>query len=226
MTMRSAISAAPIPVPENQPLRRAIRRLRWFRSTFEAQVEAISAETGVTYRIDTPSLTNCFVEWLRRFEAQKPGQKSERRAYVGFSAGLMLQQLIANGPVSVLDVPAEADRDDPAYFWPEGYVYVAYCLNIRRAVMEQEFDENTAIAPQVSELRTWWSFRENAAEDSSSAIAFLDLFAGEEPDWEMPGIFRGRTAQALELHPGRAARSLPGGDGAPQRPDPANGPGG
>ncbi|QIE54184.1 hypothetical protein G5B40_01225 [Pikeienuella piscinae] len=37
------------------------------------------------------------------------------------------------------------------------------------------------------DLRTWWSFRENFAEDSAVAVPFLELFAGDEPDWDRAG---------------------------------------
>lgn len=213
MAARTTITVPQFPVPENQPLRRAVRRLRWFKSTFEAQVRAVSDATDVKYAIDAPALTRCFLEWLRGFEAQKPTQSNQRRAYVGFSAGLMLQKLIANKPLTVESLPGNADEGDPAYFWPEGYVYVAYCLNIRREVLEQEFHEDAAVVPEISELRTWWSFRENVSEDSSTAIPFLDLFAGNEPEWELPARFQSRGMKTLQLHINRPPTQVYNSDG-------------
>ena len=40
----------------------------------------------------------------------------------------------------------------------------------------------------VGSIKTWWSFRENIAEDKSTAIAFLDLFVKSRLD--LPQIFR------------------------------------
>jgi hypothetical protein len=34
------------------------------------------------------------------------------------------------------------------------------------------------------EMRTWWSFRENAQEEPARAIGFFDLFLGNEPHWQ------------------------------------------
>lgn len=175
-----------------RPVRKSVRRLRWFRASFAEQTDKIAGETGVVYALDDQRLTAAFLDWLRAFEAQKPGAPDDRRAYVGFAAGLMLRTLLRHKPLTVTSIPEGADATNPAYFWPEGYVYVAYCLNVRSAVLEQDFHEGRRLAPALGEIRTWWSFRENVAEDPSLGIAFLDLFAGEEPDWVMPEAFHPR----------------------------------
>ncbi len=176
-----------------RPIRRSVRRLRWFRASFAEQLAKISAQTGVDYDIDDQRLAAAFLDWLRAFEAQKAGASVDRRAFVGFAAGLMLRMLLKQAPLSVRHVPAQADATNPAYFWPEGYVYVAYCLNIRAAVLEQDFHEDRRIAPSLGEIRAWWSFRENVAQDPALGIAFLDMFAGDEPDWEMPEVYQARS---------------------------------
>lgn len=180
-----------------RPVRKAVQRLRWFIGSLKEQVQKTSDETGVRFAIDEQRAIASFMEWVRAFEAQKPEADADRRAYVGFAAGLMLRALMRHAPVTVLEKPGTADGTNPAFFWPDGYAYVAYCLNVRSAVLEQDFREDQRIAPELAELRTWWSFRENVAEDPSLSIAFLDLFAGEEPDWTMPDIFRSPDVRAL-----------------------------
>lgn len=180
-----------------KPVRKAVRRLRWFIGSLREQVQKTSDETGVRFAINEQKAIAAFMEWVRAFEAQKPEVDADRRAYVGFAAGLMLRALIRHAPVTVLEKPKIADETNPAFFWPDGYAYVAYCLNVRSAVLEQDFREDQRIAPELAELRTWWSFRENVAEDPSLSIAFLDLFAGDEPDWTMPDIFRSPDVRAL-----------------------------
>ena len=172
-----------------RPIRRAVRRLRWFRSSFIEQATAISEATGVRLKIDEVALAAAFVDWLRAFEAQKPPTVTARRPFVGFAAGLMLESLIRHKPVVADRVPEGTDLTNPAFFWPEGYVYVAYCLNVRAAVLEQDFDERRQLAPELGEIRVWWSFRENSEADASLATAFLDLFSGELPDWSRPAVF-------------------------------------
>ncbi len=179
------------------PLRKSIRRLRWFVTAFEDQIESIAAETGNRFEIDHTTLSTVFVDWLRAFEAQKPSVPEHRPAYVGFAAGLMLRTLIQHKPLKVLEKPDNADTSNPAYFWPEGYCYVAFCLNVRALVLEQDFHEKQKTVPELSEMRTWWSFKENISENPSLAIAFLDVFAGAEPDWQMPSVFRTDGDRAL-----------------------------
>lgn len=180
-----------------QPLGKAVRRLRGFRTSFEEQVKSIFTRTGIVYEFKSDRLTAAFLGWLEAFEAQKPAQDTDNEAYVGFAAGLMLRSLIAHDPARATVIPKDADADDPITFWPEGYLYVAYCLNIRGCVLEQEFHAAQHQADVLGDVKTWWSFRENVQEDPSLAIAFLDLFSGEQPDWHMPALFTSRRYQAL-----------------------------
>ncbi|MEM8870465.1 MAG: hypothetical protein AAGE38_08680 [Pseudomonadota bacterium] len=178
------------PRAEDLPIRKSVRRLRWFLASFEEQVERTTTETGNQFEIDVGALSAVFVDWLRDFEAQKPTSDADRLPYVGFASGLMLRTLVSHKPVRLVSKPPGSDETNPAYFWPEGYLYVAYCLNVRALVIEQDFHEKQRLVPDLKMPRTWWSFKENAEEDPDLAIAFLDLFAGDVPQWEMPSIFR------------------------------------
>ena len=171
------------------PIRRAARRFRWFKKSLRQQAELISASSGIEFTYHDDRLGGVFVSWLRAFEAQKPQSDVGRREYVTFAAGLMLRELLAGKPISVKNCPTGGDLAHPAIYWPEGYVYVAYCLNVRAAVLAQEFDETVDVAPKFDDIRTWWSFKENADEDSAWAIAFLEMFAGGEPNWSAPSLF-------------------------------------
>lgn len=197
MSVPAAIPSVEFRSLGSRPIRQAVRRLRWFKSSFDSQVDSVSTDTGISFTIDHQRLTRCFLQWLQSFEAQKPAERDNRHAYVGFAAGLMLKQLVTSQPLTVKELPEGADLEKPAYFWPEGYVYVVYCLNVRHAVLKQEFNEDVSPAPEFSEVRTWWSFRENVSDDPSLTIPFLDLFAGDDPNWTMPQIFRNRDTDAL-----------------------------
>lgn len=173
-----------------QPLRKSAQRLRWFVDAFECQVRRIETRTGNLFSIDRGALARVFAQWLKAFKAQKPAQDSDKPAYVGFAAGLMLRTLIKHKPVSLARRPEGADESKPAYFWPEGYLYVAFCLDMRGLVLETDFHSEQHPSDALNETQIWWSFRENVQEDPSLAIAFFDLFAGGEPEWTMPGLFR------------------------------------
>lgn len=174
------------------PIRKSARRLRWFFRSFEEQMARVSAETGVVYAIDKAVLAAVFADWLKLFNAQKPEAAEDKVAYVGFAAGLMLQALIEKRPACVMAKPAAFDPMTPPHHWPEGYLYVAYCLHVRSLVIEIDYHGQQHASDAVGDARTWWSFKENVENDPASAISFLDLFAGDEPDWKMPGLFRRR----------------------------------
>lgn len=172
------------------PLHKSAQRMRWFIGAFEEQIERTSRETGTCYRVDQICLAEVFAEWLKAFRAQKPADSADNPSYVGFAAGLMLKTLIAKRPVTVEALPEGADASNPAYFWPEGYLYVAFCLNVRGLVISTDYHGEQHPGDELGDLRAWWSFKENVERDSGLAIAFLDLFAGEEPEWTMPELFR------------------------------------
>lgn len=186
----AALSAA-------RPVRKSVRRLRGFVASFEAQARSTTAQTGVVFELRHDKLTAAFLEWVEAFDRQKPEALGDRMPYVGFAAGLMLRALISHDPARATALPADADTARPAAFWPEGHLYTAYCLNIRGCVLEEDFHAAQERVPALDDIRAWWSFRENVAEDPSLAIAFLDLFSGQEPDWSMPSVFRSGRYRAV-----------------------------
>ena len=187
--------------PGAPPLRRSARRLRWFKETFSRQTALLSEQTGVTFEIDDKVLRRAFLSWLTAFEAQLPTQEQEKPDYVNFAAGLMLRELIRAEPAKVTVMPPDADESKPAHFWPEGFLYVALCLNIRAAVLEQDFDFENDLLPGMDDLHSWWSFKENMSEDINLAIGFFDHFADVEPSWLIPSLFQERvTNKFSETH--------------------------
>jgi len=177
------------PESEDRPLRKVARRLRWFLEAFSNQTREVSAEFGLEFEIDRAKLRSVFLSWVRNFEAQKPADARAKSNYITYSAATMLMELIKGQPLRIVRVPDEADVDRPAYFWPEGYAYLAFCMNVRSAVYVQELDLETGIAPEFDDIRTWWSFRENARENSATAIGFFELFVGDTPKWSTPELF-------------------------------------
>ncbi|MCV2866815.1 hypothetical protein [Defluviimonas sp. WL0075] len=191
------------------PLHKEAQRLRWFIRAFHLQMQATSEETGNTYNVSEEKLADVFAAWLNAFERQKPTEAEQNAAYVGFAAGLMLRELIRAEPVSVATLSKDADDADPAYFWPEGYLYVAFCLNVRGLVLNSDYQREQHPAQVLHELRTWWSFKENVGEDPSLAIPFLDLFSGDEPNWRFPQLFRARASGGdVDALPGASAHPV------------------
>ena len=187
-----------LPLPATtEPLRVAIRRLRWFRHAMERQLSQLQVETGLRFAVDDRKLARIFVDWLRQIEGQKPRDPAARRAYFDFVSALMLRDLLRDVPLTAGPLPAGADTALPEYFWPEGFACTLFCLNIRAAVLEQEFNAEATLAPDFFDQRSWWSFRENVGSDANAAMGFFDVFTGQNPDWQMPDSFRRRLDRAL-----------------------------
>lgn len=180
----------------NEPLRIAVRRLRWFKQAFQRHAEAYGRDLGCSFEVDEGKLAAVFVRWLEAIERQKPADKTQRRAFFEFAAALMLRELVADMPVKATP-PMRARSDSAAAFWPEGYCCTCFCLSIHAAAMAQEFHAGTEIAPAIDDLRHWWSFRENALKDSGFSAGFLQLMLGQQPNWVLPDVFRARIVQEI-----------------------------
>lgn len=186
-----------LPNTRNTPIRKAARRLRWFISAFNQHIEELSTETGLEYSIDNNCLRQVFLDWVKKFEQQKPTVDTIKQLYITYPAALMLQELIISQPVKVNSVVPEQTPEElsPANFWPEGYAYVVFCMNVRAAVVAEQLDLKAEPSAQFSDIKTWWSFRENAEEDPSTIIGFFQLMVGEEPKWHSPGVFDAKNAE-------------------------------
>ncbi|MEO3388369.1 hypothetical protein [Mesorhizobium sp. CAU 1741] len=186
-------------------LRHRLRRLRWFRATFRANAKAVTRVYGLRYDIDDTILTKVFLDWVETVETQKDHARLDRADFIVFAAGLVLRELIRCNPARLAseDVRLEPGQDpelmEIARFWPEGFLYTNYCVSAISAIHEQEFGHAPQLDSCVDDLRTWWSYRENAEEMPALAIAFLDRFLGTEPNWAMPdtGLSRQAVRQAL-----------------------------
>lgn len=178
--------------PTNEPLRIAVRRLRWFKSAFLRHAETVGAELGCRFEVDETKLANCFMRWLDAIEVQRPSDKSERRAFFEFAAALMMRELTAEMPLTVVGDPRLAQPGSAAAFWPEGYCCTVFCLSVHAAATAQEFHVETTLDPAIDDLRHWWTFKENTMQDASFSAGFLQLLLGHQPNWMMPDVFRAR----------------------------------
>ncbi len=68
--------------PTNEPLRIAVRGMRWFRAAFEDYVAAVGQRIGGNYKIDKAKLAAIFVRWLRAVE-RSSGRAVKAEQYQG-----------------------------------------------------------------------------------------------------------------------------------------------
>jgi hypothetical protein len=181
--------------PTNEPLRLAVRKMRWFRAAFEAYVQQVEAELGCRFELDYARLGTAFVHWLRGVREQKPSDRGDRRAFFDFAASLMAKELVSNMPVTASSAPVLAPRGSPGAFWPEGYVCTMFCLTVWSAIVDQEFGEHASLSPKVGELGFWWTYRENAFEEPRLSAGFFQAILGHQPDWTWPDQFQASKEQ-------------------------------
>ncbi|BCM19373.1 hypothetical protein [Mesorhizobium sp. J8] len=184
-------------------LRHRLRQLRWFRATFRSSAKVVSETFGVRFEIDEAKLTRAFLDWIDVMEAQKRFAAVDRADFIVFAAGLVLRELIRQSPArevsgltEMTETEANAGTAEIVRFWPEGFLYTNYCVSAILAVHEQEFGTAPSIDKCADDLRTWWSYRENATEMPAYAVAFLDRFLGAEPNWITPD--RAQSRQAMQ----------------------------
>lgn len=198
MCPMSKVDLHPEALPKsNEPLRIAVRRLRWFKPAFIGFTQAMGTELGCTFEVDEVKLAAVLMRWLKAIEVQKPANKDERRAFFEFAAALMLRELVADMPLAANGPARLASPDSAAAFWPEGYCCTMFCLSVHTAANAQEFHAKTEIDPAIDDLRHWWSFKENARHDAAFSAGFLQLLQGHEPNWMMPDVFRVRIQREL-----------------------------
>jgi hypothetical protein len=196
-------------------LRHRLRRLRWFRMTFRSHARLVGSTYGYRFEIDDARLTKAFLDWVETMEAKKGFAKVDRADFVIFAAGLVLRELIRHEPAKVAErglerasPNADPEMADIVDFWPEGFLYTNFCVSATSAVYEQEFGEMPTIDKCADDLRTWWSYRENASEMPAYAVAFLDRFLGAKPNWLLPDDARSRPAMAEALEASARPRQI------------------
>lgn len=173
----------------NKPIRKSARQAHWLQIALEQYLEVVGKDLGCKFDIDSAKLQVCFVNWLRTVTSQKPDAHSLRQEYFGFSAGVMLRELIKIMPVAVDAKPRMVKEDSPGYFWPEGLACVMFCLAVHEAVQVEEFKEPRKTIAEINDLRFWWSFKENARSDPNLVVPFFESLIGLEPSWMLPGVF-------------------------------------
>lgn len=206
--------ATPAILRSTPDLRHAVRRLRWFRSAFDAQVRALEEATGTGFQIDKRRVAQAFVTWIRALDSQGAWANDDRRGFTHFTCGLMVRALMTKAPLTHTSPPHAVSEQHPAHLWPEGYAYVTYALNVCAAVLQEEFGESLAIDPLLNDPRTWESFRENVAKDPNMAIPFFELFSGATPNWSAPSLFSPRESSAARRR-NAARKAAPELDAAP-----------
>ena len=185
---------------ENVPdLVHRVRHLRFFTRHISHAISSIAEHEALSARFDTSKAAHVFLDWVQHINQHKASAAINRRDYIVFSAGTLLTQLLARKAIDIrpqlgaVSAP-KTTHDDIIAFWPEGFVGVSYCLTVLDTIFNQEGMAPFTLQPCAYDLHTWWSFKENFEDNPWVAVAVLDHFIGQTPNWITPSVAASRPA--------------------------------
>lgn len=183
-------------VPSVPDLVHRVRGLSFFVRHLTEGLKVIARREGLSITIDRRRVVEVFVAWAAVIDAQKAASRIDRRDYIVFSAGMLLEKLLKSRAITAQVMASDgARRASPAArHWPEGYLATAYCMEVLEEVLAQSGYEPLAAVRLSDDMPTWCSFRENSLEDISTVVPFFDLMIGGRPNWTMPTLATERQA--------------------------------
>lgn len=190
---------------ENVPdLVHRVRHLRFFNQHLAHGIRAIGEDEQLVASFDQKKATHVFLEWVQHVNRQKSYADINRRDYIAFSAGSLLTQMLSQQAIRVtprLETGSAEKKqlDEIIAFWPEGFIGLSYCLTVLDAIFHQEGLEPFKLQASAYDLKAWWSFKENFKDNPWMAVAFLDHFIGEHPNWDNPSMAASRPAMQTRL---------------------------
>ena len=170
------------------------RRFRTILWSFEKNLDLLFKDTGLAAEVNHERLAEAFSRWRQAFDQTKHLADINRRDFTIYAAGMMLKELLAARPITAI-MPADVGLtetpppiDHRLLRWPEGYAYTSFCLSVAAAVLSEMGSAEPRESSVVDDPKFWDSFRENAAQDPATAIAFFDMVCGLQPNWEAPDV--------------------------------------
>ena len=186
----------------DKDLRRQALRWTWFRRAFQDALDSSLASQGVGCNSNQESLAKAFFDWAQSVDAHAFYEELDQIDFLHFTCGVLLQNLLQMRP-PVLErlgsrkTPPEHAIDSA---WSEEAFFAGFVLTLLQAFRSHLGLPALSLDATSMAGAHWASFRENVAEDATTAIAFLDQWCGLQPDWQTPSLIGSRPAmrQALD----------------------------
>jgi len=173
-----------------------VRSLNWFLDAFTKFYKSMEPQIGHGFSLDREKLRLLYFDWIELFESDSVRQYSEQDYWdcVDYVAGMGLTGLIAKNPLIKTDkqfVPVRASNKELAErfglkleytdeiseiidFWPEGFIYVCFCVWFINSLKRHKTGTAKQLNDQAFHKSFWWSFRENAVDDTDTVMYFFD----------------------------------------------------
>jgi len=164
------------------------RHFRTVLASFTRNVDLLFEGHQTPPAIDSVAMATAFANWRKTFDATRHLADLNQSDFVIYSAGALLSEMLVTKPLA--DAPKSIDGLCDVGFagWPEGYAYVSFCVSMAAAVLKSLGTDVLVDASRSDDPAFWNSFRENVAENRSTAAGFFDMLCGIEPNWDGPDI--------------------------------------
>ncbi len=181
----------------------------WFKSAVSECLMRSAQRLNFQCELRSGDLAAAFFDWAAYADNTQNFSKVDPIDYAHFTCGLLLKSLMQAHPVTVISTRASANASEMSFLemmnWPEDLVYLYLTLTILESWRLHLGAEPLHIDKELIKSH-WNSFHENAREDASSPIAFLDLFLGLSPVWENAMTAGNRPAMRTAFEQRNAAR--------------------
>ncbi|MFK7854556.1 MAG: hypothetical protein AB8B79_10600 [Granulosicoccus sp.] len=209
-----------------------IRNLDWFVNTFESYSRSMETHIGRRFEIDEEALRLTYFDWIEQFDSDpiKQYAKDDYWDCVDYIAALGLTGLIQKNPLSLSSDEFVGDQLDPdklvrlfglklqhvddipdiIEFWPEGFVYVCFCITFINNLELQKTGKTRRLNDEAFDLRRfWWTFKENVQEDDAAVVHFFDRIMGNDPTPSKSNALEARRAMKGQRYSELSSASSP-----------------
>lgn len=169
---------------------------RWFEPASRSALQQAADRHAMAITIDRENLSRAFFDWVHAVDLHDWLEPRNPLDFRHAMAGLLLQHLFTAQGASdhrrpLLQCQAIDDGAHASAAVP-GTLITSFGLTLLQAMRLQIGAEPFELDPELPQY--WPSYLENAAQDPTTAIGFLDKMTGLAPVWHAPGLIDARPA--------------------------------
>jgi hypothetical protein len=191
-------------------LRTRVVAWRWFATASQAALQQAADRQVMAITLDDDRLCRVFFDWVRAVDTHAWLETRDPLDFRHAMAGLLLQQMFAaqrtpHHDADLLRWQKTGDSSDYPGALP-GTLFTSFVLTLLQAMRLQM---GAPAFELDADLRQYWhSYLENAAQDPSTAICFLDKMTGLTPVWQAPESIDARPAMQAAAATAQVLASL------------------
>lgn len=162
------------PLPET-----GLQTFSGFLDATERELGRLAATGGAMLSADRGRMEKAHERWIGQPAMTERARGDEALTRSAELASAFLQQ----GPIVHFEAAPDHARlrlGPLLAFWPDGVAAFQLALRVYAA---GRLPHEIRPLPGIGDLPLWWSIRENLAEEPGLVQPYLQLLAGEQPEW-------------------------------------------